>query len=76
MNSPIKDFIKKHYRHFNAAVVVDASEAYVKHLEDGGKMFLAMAGAMSTGEKIFLILLLTIITNECRIIDTYLLSKK
>ncbi|KKR45422.1 MAG: Homospermidine synthase (Spermidine-specific) [Parcubacteria group bacterium GW2011_GWB1_40_14] len=50
MNSPIKDFIKKHYRHFNAAVVVDASEAYVKHLEDGGKMFLAMAGAMSTGE--------------------------
>src|SRR3990167_6644949 len=50
MNSPIKDFIKKHYRHFNAAVVVDASEAYVKHLDAGGKMFLAMAGAMSTGE--------------------------
>ncbi|MEO8065726.1 MAG: deoxyhypusine synthase family protein [Candidatus Doudnabacteria bacterium] len=47
---PIKDFIKHHYRHFNSAVVVDASEAYVKHLEKGGKMFLAMGGAMSTAE--------------------------
>ena len=50
MNSPIKNFIQQHFRHFNAAVVVDASEAYVKHLQGGGKMFLAMAGAMSTGE--------------------------
>ena len=48
--SPVREFIKHHYRHFNAAVIVDASEAYEKHLKDGGKMFLAMAGAMSTGE--------------------------
>ncbi len=46
----VKEFIKHHYRHFNAAVVVDASEAYVKHLAAGGKMFMTMAGAMSTGE--------------------------
>ena len=46
----IKEFIKHHYRHFNAAVVVDAAEAYAKHLDAGGKMFLAMAGAMSTAE--------------------------
>ena len=46
----VKEFIKHHYRHFNAAVVVDASEAYVKHLAVGGKMFMTMAGAMSTGE--------------------------
>lgn len=46
----VKDFIKHHYRHFNAAVVVDASEAYITHLKKGGKMFLSMAGAMSTGE--------------------------
>jgi deoxyhypusine synthase len=46
----VRDFIKHHYRHFNAAVVIDAAEAYEKHLKDGGKMFLAMAGAMSTGE--------------------------
>ncbi len=50
MESYIKNFIKHHYRHFNAAVVADAAEAYVKHLTNGGKMFLAMAGAMSTGE--------------------------
>lgn len=50
MDAPIKNFIRHHFRHFNAAVVKDAAEAYVKHLEGGGKMFLAMAGAMSTGE--------------------------
>lgn len=50
MDAPIKNFIRHHFRHFNAAVVKDAAEAYVKHLERGGKMFLAMAGAMSTGE--------------------------
>ena len=46
----VTQFIKRHYRHFNAAVVVDAAEAYAAHLNKGGKMFLAMAGAMSTGE--------------------------
>jgi deoxyhypusine synthase len=47
---PIGTFISEHYRHFNAATVVEASEAYVNLLDSGGKMFLAMAGAMSTGE--------------------------
>src|SRR6202158_2933072 len=46
----VRDFIKHHYRHFNAAVVVDASEAYIKHLAGGGKMFMTIAGAMSTAE--------------------------
>ncbi|MBU1007376.1 MAG: deoxyhypusine synthase family protein [Candidatus Omnitrophica bacterium] len=46
----IRDFIKRNYRHFNSAVVLDASEAWVKHLKSGNKMFLSMAGAMSTGE--------------------------
>src|SRR6266699_7032793 len=46
----VKDFIRHNYRHFNAAVVVDASEAYVKQLASGGKMFMTMAGAMSTAE--------------------------
>ena len=48
--SPITNFVKHHYRHFNAAVVIDASEAYVKHLAGGGKMFVTLAGAMSTAE--------------------------
>lgn len=46
----IKSFIKKNYRHFNAAVVIDAAQAYIDHLEKGGKMFLTMGGAMSTAE--------------------------
>src|SRR5690242_17720747 len=46
----VKDFIRHNYRHFNSAVVVDASEAYLKHLADGGKMFMTIAGAMSTAE--------------------------
>jgi deoxyhypusine synthase len=46
----VQEFIKHHYRHFNAAVLVDAAEAYRSHLAQGGKMLLAMAGAMSTAE--------------------------
>ncbi len=46
----ITDFLKHHYRHFNAAALVDAAEGYVKHLKDNGKMLLSMAGAMSTAE--------------------------
>jgi len=46
----IKDFIKKNYRHFNAAVIREASDAYIEHLDQGGKMFVTMAGAMSTAE--------------------------
>jgi deoxyhypusine synthase len=48
--STVKNFIKKHFRHFNAAVVVDAAEAYRKHVAAGGKMMLTMGGAMSTAE--------------------------
>jgi deoxyhypusine synthase len=48
--SPISSFLKHHYRHFNAAVIIDACEAYVKHLERGGKMLVTLAGAMSTAE--------------------------
>jgi len=42
--------MKRHYRHFNAAVVIDAAEAYIRHLDGGGKMFVTLAGAMSTAE--------------------------
>src|SRR5881396_4090274 len=46
----ISEFIERHYRHFNAAVLKDAAEAYVAHLERGGKMMITLAGAMSTAE--------------------------
>lgn len=49
-HSSISAFIKHHYRHFNAATVIDASEAYVKLLKAGNKMLVTIAGAMSTAE--------------------------
>ncbi len=47
---PISQFITHHYRHFNSAALVDAAKGYDEQLKDGGKMLLAMAGAMSTAE--------------------------
>jgi deoxyhypusine synthase len=46
----LQDFLEKHYRHFNAREVVEAARAFEAHVEAGGKMLLAMAGAASTGE--------------------------
>ena len=46
----ITEFIKHHYRHFNAAALVDAAQGYIDHLAKGGKMFVTLAGAMSTAE--------------------------
>jgi deoxyhypusine synthase len=46
----ISQFIDRHYRHFNAAVLKDAADAYIAHLDCGGKMMITLAGAMSTGE--------------------------
>jgi deoxyhypusine synthase len=46
----VRDFVTRNYRHFNAAILVDAAQAWEKHLASGGKMFLTMGGAMSTGE--------------------------
>ncbi|MCJ7815700.1 MAG: deoxyhypusine synthase family protein [Xanthomonadales bacterium] len=46
----ISDFVHHHYRHFNAAALIDAADAYKHHLESGGVMFMTLAGAMSTAE--------------------------
>jgi len=46
----ISQFMEKHYLHFNAAAMVDAAKGYEKHLEEGGKMMITLAGAMSTAE--------------------------
>lgn len=47
---PISNFIEQHYRHFNAAALVDAAKGYEAHLEKDGKMMITLAGAMSTAE--------------------------
>jgi deoxyhypusine synthase len=46
----ITKFLKHNYRHFNAAALIDAAEAYKVHVESGKKMMVTLAGAMSTAE--------------------------
>ncbi|WP_127714358.1 deoxyhypusine synthase family protein [Halobacteriovorax sp. HLS] len=47
---PISTFIDTHFLHFNSAALVDASNDYIKHLNEDGKMMITLAGAMSTAE--------------------------
>jgi deoxyhypusine synthase len=47
---PVSAFMKQHFRHFNAATVVDAADGWVRHLDEDGRMLLTIAGAMSTAE--------------------------
>jgi deoxyhypusine synthase len=46
----IAEFIRHHFRHFNAAALADAAKGYIRHLECGGQMLITLAGAMSTAE--------------------------
>src|SRR5690606_30724285 len=46
----VRDFMERHYLHFNAREMVEAARAYERHLEDGGPMLMTLAGAMSTAE--------------------------
>jgi deoxyhypusine synthase len=48
--STVRNFLRHHFRHFNAAALIDAADGYARHLEQGGKMFMTLAGAMSTAE--------------------------
>jgi len=48
--SVIRQFLDRHFLHFNARETVDAARGYEQHLETGGKMLVSLAGAMSTGE--------------------------
>ena len=46
----IRAFMERHYRHFNARETVEAARAYRQFIDDGGKMMVTLAGAMSTAE--------------------------
>lgn len=46
----IREFMRRNFKHFNAAVCVDAADAWIKLLEQKGKMLITLAGAMSTAE--------------------------
>ncbi len=47
---PIGQFLQRHFRHFNARETLAAARGWCQLLDQGGKMVLAMAGALSTGE--------------------------
>src|SRR5579859_2461699 len=47
---PILEFILKNFKNFNARATRDALLAYKKHIDGGGKMFWAVAGAMSSAQ--------------------------
>jgi len=47
---PVSQFMETQFLHFNARETLDAAKAYRAHLDKGGKMLVAMGGAMSTAE--------------------------
>ena len=50
MAGEISSFLRHHYRHFNAASLIDAADGWKDLLERGGRMFVTLGGAMSTAE--------------------------
>ncbi|MFA6232804.1 MAG: deoxyhypusine synthase family protein [Bacteroidota bacterium] len=46
----LSDFMNHHYRHFNAAAMMDAAKGFITLLNEGGGMMVTLAGAMSTAE--------------------------
>ncbi|ANQ52222.1 deoxyhypusine synthase family protein [Flammeovirga sp. MY04] len=46
----ITQFMLEHFKHFNAASLVDAAKGYEAQLVAGNKMMVTLAGAMSTAE--------------------------
>jgi deoxyhypusine synthase len=47
---PTLELILRNFKNFNARATRDALLAYVRHIESGGRMFWAVAGAMSSAQ--------------------------
>ena len=47
---PVLEFVLRNYKNFNARATRDALVAYWRHVEGGGRMFWAVAGAMSSAQ--------------------------
>src|ERR1700745_3572333 len=47
---PVLEFVLGNYKNFNARATRDALIAYWRHIEKGGRMFWAVAGAMSSAQ--------------------------
>ena len=46
----VRDFIQRNYRHFNAGALSDCVESIRIFLDNGGRLMITLAGAMSTAE--------------------------
>ena len=44
----IRDFIKRHYHHFNAGALADCAESLNEFFDNDGRLIITLAGAMST----------------------------
>ena len=47
---PILEFLNRNYQNFNARATRDATHAYWDHIKKGGRMYWAVAGAMSSAQ--------------------------
>ncbi len=47
---PISTFLQTNFKHFNAAALIEAAQAYEQKLLEGHSMLVSLAGAMSTAE--------------------------
>ncbi len=46
----IRAFVDEHYRHFNAGALAATARSLTDFLDNGGRLFVTLAGAMSTAE--------------------------
>ena len=46
----IRAFVDEHYRHFNAGALASTARSLTEFIENGGRLFVTLAGAMSTAE--------------------------
>ena len=46
----MREFVKRHFQHFNAGALRSCAESLDEFLKSGGKLMLTLAGAMSTAE--------------------------
>ena len=50
VNGGVRGFVDRHFHHFNAGALRDCAQSLDKFLNEGGRLMVTLAGAMSTAE--------------------------
>ena len=50
INGGVRGFVDRHFHHFNAGALRDCAQSLDKFLNEGGRLMVTLAGAMSTAE--------------------------